>query len=57
MTARFVKSHHQLYEALVIQRPVRVSGEKRKKSDWVTGLRDHSLAVAGSKVGIDAHIC
>ena len=34
-----------------------VSGEKRKKREWVTGLHDHSLAVVGSKAGIDAHIC
>lgn len=32
------------------------SGEKREKKEFVTCLHDHSLAVVGSRTGIDAHI-
>ena len=30
---------------------------RRKKREWVTCLHDHSLAVVGSRAGIDAHFC
>lgn len=35
-----------------------VSGlvERKKKREWVTCLHDHSLAVAGSRAGIEAHV-
>ena len=36
---------------------VRGSGGRRKKKKWLTCLHNHTLAVGGSRVGIEARIC
>lgn len=33
------------------------SGGRIKKKEWLICLPNHTLAVVGSRVGIEAHIC